>query len=427
MNILILGSGGRECALAWKISQSPLCNSLYIAPGNGGTDSYGENVNIDINDFGAVKDFCLNNNIDLLLPGSEVPLVNGIYDYFQKDESIKPIQVAGPSAGGARLEGSKSFAKAFMKRHHIPTATYREFDKNNFNEGLEYIRQHELPIVLKADGLAAGKGVVITEDREEAEKAFRLMIEGKSFGEAGTKVVIEGFLKGIECSIFVLTDGKNYLLLPNSKDYKRIGEGDTGPNTGGMGAISPVPFVEGTFSQKVKDQIIEPTIRGLQEEKLTYQGFIYYGLINVSNEPYVIEYNCRMGDPETEVVIPRVENDLLELFQKMETQSLNQVSLKIKKESAATVMLVSNGYPDKYEKGKTISGFRSCKDVMLFHAGTKKTSDGDLQTNGGRVIAVTALGDDLQKALEKVYKSVDALNFEGKNYRQDIGFEFLKK
>lgn len=426
MNILLLGSGGRECTLAWKISQSPLCKQLYIAPGNGGTGSYGINVALDINDFEAIKAFCLKEKVDMVLPGSEDPLVQGIYDFFQKDKQIKHIYVAGPSAAGAQLEGSKSFAKAFMARHEIPTAAYHEFDENNFAEGLDHLKSCTTPIVLKADGLAAGKGVVITEDRKEAAKVFSEMIREKSFGDAGRKVVIESFLDGIECSVFVLTDGKHYVLLPDAKDYKRIGEGDTGPNTGGMGAVSPVPFVDAAFMQKIKERIIEPTIRGLQEEQLAYQGFIFFGLIKVENDPYVIEYNCRMGDPETEVVIPRLENDLPELLVKMKAGQLNDVTIRHKKEVATTVMMVSDGYPGSYEKGKAITGFENCKDILLFHAGTKTDSNGSLKTNGGRVLAATAFGEDIRDALKKSYAAAGSISFEGKYYRRDIGFEFSK-
>lgn len=427
MKILLLGSGGRECAFAWKISQSPLCRQLFIAPGNGGTQAYGENIDLDIKDFEAIKTFCLEESIDIVLPGSEEPLVNGIYDYFQKEESLKNILVAGPSAAGAQLEGSKAFAKAFMNRHHIPTATYREFDEASFDEGIAYLEQHSLPVVLKADGLAAGKGVVITEDRKEACQVFESMIREKAFGEAGRKVVVEGFLKGIECSVFVLTDGVHYVLLPEAKDYKRIGEGETGPNTGGMGAVSPVPFVEGEFMTKVKQQIIEPTIKGLASENLTYKGFIFFGLINVDNLPYVIEYNCRMGDPETEVVLPRLDNDLTELLLYMRDGRLNEVNVSFSQDAACTVMLVSEGYPGKYEKGKEISGFDGCKNVILFHAGTRSASNGSMKTNAGRVLAVTALGKDIKDALDTAFSGAESITFDGKYFRRDIGFEFLDK
>lgn len=425
MKILLLGSGGRECAFAWKISQSPLCQQLFIAPGNGGTEAYGKNVFLDINDFPAIKDFCLKEGIDLLLPGSEEPLVNGIYDYFQQEELLRHIFVAGPSKAGAQLEGSKAFAKAFMQRHQIPTATYREFSETNFDEGIKYIQQHEVPIVLKADGLAAGKGVVITEDKKEACTVFEGMIREKAFGDAGNKVVIEGFLKGLECSVFVLTDGENYVLLPEAKDYKRIGEGDAGPNTGGMGAVSPVPFADALFMEKVRKQIVEPTIKGLAAEQLTYKGFVFLGLINVENNPFVIEYNCRMGDPETEVVMPRLENDLPELLIKMKEGKLNEVTIKHKQEAACTVMLVSEGYPGKYEKGKEISGFDNCSDVLLFHAGTRTESNGSVKTNGGRVLAVSAYGKDIKSALDIAFAGAAEINFEGKYFRKDIGFEFL--
>lgn len=425
MKILLLGSGGRECAFAWKISQSPLCQQLFIAPGNGGTQAYGKNVSLDINDFPALKDFCLKEGINLILPGSEDPLVKGIHDYFRQDTSLENIFVAGPSKAGAQLEGSKAFAKAFMERHQIPTATYKEFSEENFEEGISYIKNHEVPIVLKADGLAAGKGVVITESKEEACKVFEGMIREKAFGDAGSKVVIEGFLKGIECSVFVMTDGKHYVLLPEAKDYKRIGEGDTGPNTGGMGAVSPVPFADASFMETVKAKIIEPTIKGLSEEGLTYQGFIFFGLINVENQPFVIEYNCRMGDPETEVVMPRLVNDLPELLLKMKDKKLNEVVVQHRQEAVGTVMLVADGYPGQYEKGKEITGFENCKDVLLFHAGTKSESNGSVKTNGGRVIAVSAMGKDIGVALNKAFSGASEINFEGKYFRKDIGFEFL--
>lgn len=425
MKILLLGSGGRECAFAWKISQSPLCQQLFIAPGNGGTQAYGKNVSLDINDFPALKDFCLKEGINLILPGSEDPLVKGIHDYFRQDTSLENIFVAGPSKAGAQLEGSKAFAKAFMERHQIPTATYKEFSEENFEEGISYIKNHEVPIVLKADGLAAGKGVVITESKEEACKVFEGMIREKAFGDAGSKVVIEGFLKGIECSVFVMTDGKHYVLLPEAKDYKRIGEGDTGPNTGGMGAVSPVPFADVSFMETVKTKIIEPTIKGLSEEGLTYQGFIFFGLINVENQPFVIEYNCRMGDPETEVVMPRLVNDLPELLLKMKDKKLNEVVVQHRQEAVGTVMLVADGYPGQYEKGKEITGFENCKDVLLFHAGTKSESNGSVKTNGGRVIAVSAMGKDIGVALNKAFSGASEINFEGKYFRKDIGFEFL--
>lgn len=424
MNILLLGSGGRECALAWKIAQSNLCSCLFIAPGNAGTAAYGENVQLSPNDFEAVKHFCIQHQVDLVLPGSEDPLVNGIYDFFKNDISIKHIFVAGPSQTGAQLEGSKAFAKKFMQRHNIPTADYREFSTENFEEGLRYIEQHSMPVVLKADGLAAGKGVVITHDPEEAKTVFHDMIREAKFGTAGKKVVIESFLSGIELSVFVMTDGKHYVLLPEAKDYKRIGEGDTGPNTGGMGAVSPVPFFrENGFDDLVIKQIIEPTVRGLEQEQISYRGFIFFGLIAVEGKPYVIEYNCRMGDPETEVVMPRLENDLVEMLRHMQAGTLDQVAVKHKPESAGTVMLVSEGYPGNYEKGKKISGLNKASGSLLFHAGTIN-KEHEIYTNGGRVLAVTAYGNTIGEALQEAYKNVEQLSFEGKNFRRDIGYEF---
>ncbi len=425
MNILLLGSGGRECALAWKISQSRHCSRLFIAPGNAGTAAYGKNADLSINDFAAIQDFCIENRIDILLPGSEDPLVNGIYDFFKNEPSLKHIIVAGPSKTGAQLEGSKAFAKKFMERHGIPTAAYREFSQDNFEEGLLYIDQHSTPIVLKADGLAAGKGVVITSDHAEARDVFTAMIRDAQFGAAGKKVVIESFLSGIELSVFVMTDGRHYVLLPEAKDYKRIGEGDTGPNTGGMGAVSPVPFFhESKFRNLVIQQIIEPTICGLEQEQITYQGFIFFGLIAVAGHPYVIEYNCRMGDPETEVVIPRLENDLVEMILHMQEGTLDQVGIRHKPEAGATVMLISEGYPGSYAKGKEISGLDTLSGSLPFHAGTKE-ENGNVYTSGGRVLAVTSLGNTIQEALNRSYQNISQIHFEGKNFRRDIGYEFL--
>ncbi|MCB0699830.1 MAG: phosphoribosylamine--glycine ligase [Chitinophagales bacterium] len=422
-NILLLGSGGRECTLAWKLSQSKLCKELFIAPGNAGTGQYGSNVNIPVNDFEDIKKMCLEDNIDILVVGPEDPLVNGIYDFFKADDALQHIIVCGPSLAGAQLEGSKAFSKKFMERHNIPTAAYREFTEENLEEGIEYIKGHTLPIVLKADGLAAGKGVVIAQSTDEALETFSSMIVDARFGDASKKVVIEEFLDGIELSVFVLTDGVNYVRLPEAKDYKRIGEGDTGPNTGGMGALSPVPFADDAFMRKVTERVIEPTIKGLQEENLTYQGFVFFGLIKVNGDPYVIEYNCRMGDPETEVVLPRLENDLVNMIVKMSEGKLNEVTPKYKKEAACTVMLVSAGYPDSYEKGKVMTGFDKVKDSMLLHAGTK-LSEGNVVTSGGRVLAITSYGNDIHEALEQSYKNAELIEYEGKYYRKDLGYEF---
>lgn len=425
-NILLLGSGGRECALAWKLSQSQLCNQLFIAPGNAGTAAYGTNLPFGVNDFEQIKQFCLDNDISILFPGSEDPLVNGVYDFFKNDAQLQHIIVAGPSKAGARLEGSKAFSKKFMERHHIPTAAYREFDKNSFDEGITYLKSHALPVVIKADGLAAGKGVIIAQTTEEALDAFTSILRDEQFGSAGDKVVIEAFLTGIELSVFVMTDGKNYVLLPEAKDYKRIGEGDTGLNTGGMGAISPVPFADEAFMTKVRERIVQPTIDGLAAEQITYEGFIFVGLIEVGGEPYVIEYNCRMGDPETEVVMPRLENDLVSLILAMADKKLDTVRIQHNSQAACTVMLVSAGYPESYEKGKAITGLNDIKDSIIFHAGTAMKDD-QLVSNGGRVIAITSYGQDLAQALQQSYRNAEKISFEGKTYRSDIGWEFLKK
>jgi len=421
MNILILGSGGREHAFAWKIAQSSSCNKLIIAPGNAGTNQLGTNIDININDFDAVKDLVLSNEIDMVLVGPEAPLVNGIYDFFQQDEKLSRISLIGPSASGARLEGSKDFAKEFMQRHNIPTAKHKTFTKENINEGYEFIDSLTSPYVLKADGLAAGKGVVILENVDEAKKELKSMIVGKKFGEASSKVVVEEFLKGIELSVFIITDGTSYKILPSAKDYKRIGEGDTGLNTGGMGAISPVPFADRFYIEKVEREIIKPTIEGLKKDSINYKGFIFFGLINVNGQPKVIEYNVRMGDPETEAVIPRIKSDLLNLFKGIDDGTFSEKDLHIVDDITATIMLVSKGYPNDYKKGKIINGFEDITDSLLFHAGT--TGESNIKTNGGRVIAITAYGNTLEEAKAKAYKDAEKINFEGKQYRSDIGFD----
>lgn len=423
MNILLLGSGGRECAIAWKLTQSKLCAKLFIGPGNAGTMHYGTNIPLAITNFKQIGSFCLDNKIDILFPGGEDALVAGIYDYFKNNDTLKHIIVVGPSKAGAQLEGSKAFSKKFMQRHSIPTAAYKEFDEASFDEGLKYLETHTTPIVLKADGLAAGKGVVITSDIQEAKQVFTSMIKEAQFGDAGKKVVVEQFLEGIELSVFAFSDGDNYILLPEAKDYKRIGEGDTGPNTGGMGAISPVPFATGDFMDKVQSRIIEPTIKGLKQEQIVYEGFIFFGLINVAGEPYVIEYNCRMGDPETEVVMPRLDNDLVELILKMQEHQLGNCKALHSNKAAATVMLVSEGYPGAYTKGKEMTGINDIKESIAFHAGTED-KDGNILTNGGRVIALTSYGADIAEALRHSYHNSEIVNFEGKYYRRDIGYEF---
>lgn len=427
MNILLIGSGGREHTLAWKLAQSKHCSKLYIAPGNAGTAACGTNLHIPVSDFETISKAAIEHKIELILVGPEEPLVKGIYDYFRDNKHLTHIKVIGPSKAASQLEGSKAFAKAFMKKHHIPTATYAEFDAASFIEGNDYIKKHSLPIVLKADGLAAGKGVLICESHLEAFSEFELMLKQSKFGEAGKKVVIEEFLSGIELSVFVLTDGDNYIVLPEAKDYKRIGESDTGLNTGGMGAVSPLPFVTADFLQKVKEKIIEPTIAGLKMDKLDYKGFIFLGLMNDKGEPKVIEYNCRLGDPETEVVIPRIKNDLVELMIATSESRLNEITIDTDERASATIVAVSGGYPGDYESGKPITGLQknNLVDSIIFHSGTKLIGD-KVTTNGGRVLAVTSYGSNIQQAVAQSNEVLKTISFEGMYYRTDIGYEFIE-
>ena len=425
MNILLIGSGGREHAFAWKIKQSKLCSKLFIAPGNAGTSTHGTNLPIAVSDFNALAAACITHKIKMILVGPEEPLVKGIYDFFKNNAATKDIMVIGPSQAAAQLEGSKAFAKAFMSRHNIPTAAYKEFTNKNYEEGVKYIKGHSLPVVLKADGLAAGKGVLICQNNIEALSEFELMLQRSKFGEAGKKVVVEEFLKGIELSVFVLTDGENYLLLPSAKDYKRIGEGETGLNTGGMGAVSPVPFADESFLKKVESQIIKPTIEGFKKDKLEYRGFVFIGLMNDKGDPKVIEYNCRMGDPETEVVIPRIKNDFVELLIAIAQQGLQKIQIKTDSRSAVAVVAVSGGYPGDYEKGKPIQGLDKAvlENSLVFQAGTKQ-KDNTIVTNGGRVLVVTSFGDNIGEAAEQSNYMLEQLYFDGMYYRSDIGYEF---
>jgi len=424
MNILLLGSGGRESAFAWKMSQSEQCSKLFIAPGNGGTAAYGKNVNLNPNDFGAVKKLTLAEDINMVVVGPEEPLVNGIHDFFANDEQLAHIPVIGPKKEGAILEGSKDFSKQFMVRHGIPTAGSRSFTKDTLEDGLTYLAGHALPVVLKADGLAAGKGVLICETTADAQEELKLMLSEGKFGNAGATVVIEEFLSGIELSVFVLTDGENYVVLPEAKDYKRIGQADTGLNTGGMGSVSPVPFASAAFLEEVERDIIIPTVNGLKKDKIDYTGFIFFGLIRVGEKPYVIEYNCRMGDPETESVIPRIENDLVELFAATAQKRLKDIKLVINPKSAATVMIVAGGYPGDYEKGKAITGIENLRKSLAFHAGTIQEA-GLIKSNGGRVLAVTSLQNNMFEALQSATADAARIYFDGKYFREDIGFDLM--
>ena len=425
MNVLILGSGGREHALAWKISQSSICKNLLIAPGNPGTEKIGENISLNISDFKKIKALALEKRIDLIIVGPEDPLVNGIFDFFKNDPLLKDITVIGPSKKGATLEGSKNFAKEFMQRHNIPTADYCSFKRDELQLGYDFLEKLTPPFVLKADGLAGGKGVVILNNIEDAKTELQKMLEDKKFGKASSTVVIEEFLDGVEFSVFIITDGKSYKILPTAKDYKRIGENDTGLNTGGMGAVSPVPFVDDFLMKKVEEEIIKPTIDGLKKENIDYQGFLFFGLINVNGAPKVIEYNVRMGDPETEVVIPRIKSDLLELLKGIRDKTFSEKDLEFKNDYCSTIILVSKGYPESYKIGKKIQGIDIKNNSIIFHSGTKKKA-GNIVTNGGRVLAITSYGDNLLLSLEKSFETADKVFFEGKYYRKDIGRDLLQ-
>ncbi|WP_353088259.1 phosphoribosylamine--glycine ligase [Flavobacterium sp.] len=424
MTILLLGSGGREHALAWKMLQSSHCSQLFVAPGNAGTAAIATNVDINPNDFHAVKQFCLEHQVGMVVVGPEDPLVNGVYDFFKNDSQLHAIPVIGPSKEGAQLEGSKEYAKQFLVRHHIPTARYESFTPETVEQGCAFLETLTAPYVLKADGLAAGKGVLILTDLEEAKTELRNMLVHAKFGSASAKVVIEEFLSGIELSCFVLTDGKSYKILPTAKDYKRIGEGDTGLNTGGMGAVSPVPFADAAFMEKVETRIVKPTIAGLQQENIEYKGFLFIGLIKVGDDPFVIEYNVRMGDPETEVVMPRLKSDLVAIFKAVAEQQLDAITLEIDPRSATTIMVVSGGYPEGYEKGKAIRGLEEVNDSIVFHAGTT-LQEGQVVSHGGRVLAVTSCGETYQEAIKKSYQNIAKLHFDKMYYRTDIGFDLF--
>lgn len=424
MRVLLLGSGGREHALSWKMAQSSMLEELFIAPGNAGTKQHGKNVDINPTDFESVKKFVLENNITMVVVGPEEPLVKGIHDFFLADESLKKVPVIGPNKEAAQLEGSKDYAKQFMQRHAIPTAKYSTFTKDTLEQGYKFLESMNPPFVLKADGLAAGKGVLILDNLKEAKAELKNMLADAKFGEASSRVVIEQFLKGIELSVFVITDGDSFKRLPEAKDYKRIGEGDTGLMTGGMGAVSPVPFADPVFMDKVQNQIIIPTIKGLKQDNIQYKGFIFFGLINVKNEPYVIEYNCRLGDPESEVIIPRLKSDLLDLFEGVASNTLSERDVQFVDKCATTVMMVAGGYPGEYKKGKQIYGLNTITDSLVFHAGT--SSDGPaVLSAGGRVLAITSYGKNIQIALAKSYDSAAKIEFEGANYRKDIGFDVV--
>lgn len=425
MNILIIGSGGREHAFAWKIAQSPRCGKLFVAPGNAGTALVATNVGLDVLDFAGIEAFVIENNIGLVLVGPEVPLVAGIKDFLRKNEALKDLIIVGPDAEGAQLEGSKDFSKNFMVKYGIPTALAKSFTANQLEEGLQYISSHPLPIVLKADGLAAGKGVIIAQDYETAISSFKEMLVDQKFGKASSTVLIEQFLDGIELSVFVLSDGENYVVLPEAKDYKRIGEKDTGPNTGGMGAVSPVPFADATFMEKVTKKVIIPTIDGLKKEGIDYTGFIFIGLIKVKDEPLVIEYNARMGDPETEAVIPRIKTDLVEIFEAFGAKKLNTIALEQEDFSTATIIIVSGGYPEAFEKGKEINGLDTKSEALVFHAGTAISTSGKIVSNGGRVIAVTGKGKSLEEALAVANLGAEKISFEKSYYRRDIGKDVI--